>query len=59
MNIISNIKEGVVKGVSKLYNHQVSDTEFVMSVTRKEFVGDYTVVVFTFTKAARKKPEMI
>lgn len=59
MNIIIKIKEGVKKGVAKLYNHQVSDSEFVMSATRKEFVGDYTVVVFPFTKAARKKPELI
>ncbi len=59
MNIISTIKEGVVKGVTKLYNHPINTREIVMNVTRKEFVGDYTVVVFPYTKVARKKPESI
>src|SRR5690606_3291758 len=30
-----------------------------MSVTRKEFEGDYTVVTFPFTKIAGKKPDDI
>ena len=59
MNIISIIKEGVVKGVLQLYDHKIDQSEIVMNVTRKEFEGDYTVVVFPFTKAARKKPEAI
>ncbi len=59
MNIISSIKEGVIKGVESLYNHQINPEDIVMNVTRKEFDGDYTVVVFPFTRAARKKPEMI
>ena len=59
MNIVSIIKKGVVKGVSALYDHSISEGEFVMNVTRKEFEGDYTVVVFPYTKVARKKPEAI
>lgn len=59
MNIISIIKEGVVKGVSELYDHSITADDIVMNVTRKEFEGDYTVVVFPYTKVARKKPEAI
>ncbi len=59
MNIISAIKEAVVKGVAELYHHNIEEEDIVMNVTRKEFEGDYTVVVFPYTKVARKKPEAI
>ncbi len=59
MNIISIIQEGVVKGVAELYKHPVKQEEIVISTTRKEFEGDYTVIVFPYTKVARKKPEAI
>ena len=59
MDIISIIEKGVVKGVTKLYDHDISAEDIVMNVTRKEFEGDYTVVVFPYTKVARKKPELI
>ena len=59
MDIISIIKKGVINGVSQLYGHTIDESDIIMNVTRKEFDGDYTVVVFPFTKAARKKPEAI
>ncbi len=43
--------------VNKLYNLSLSASELSISKTRKEFVGDYTLVVFPFVKAARKSPE--
>ncbi|MCP3928766.1 MAG: arginine--tRNA ligase [Bacteroidetes bacterium] len=59
MNIQELIKTGVVDAVEALYDHKVGLHQINVNITRKEFEGDYSVVVFPFTKVARKKPEMI
>lgn len=58
-NIAEIIQQGVVKAVKSLYDQDISAEQITMNSTRKEFEGDYTVVVFPFTKMARKKPEAI
>lgn len=59
MDIIGIIQEGVVKGVESLYGASISADSISMNATRSEFEGDFTVVVFPYTKMARKKPEDI
>ncbi|PHN07626.1 arginine--tRNA ligase [Flavilitoribacter nigricans] len=59
MNIVEVIQDQVIKGVKTLYGADVAPEQAVVSPTRKEFEGNYTVVVFPFTRAAKKKPEMI
>ena len=59
MSITELIKEGTAKAVKDLYDHEVNANDVNMNVTRKEFDGDYSVVVFPYTKAAKKKPEQI
>ncbi len=59
MNVVEIIQKGVAKAVEALYDHTVAPEKVNISVTRKEFTGDYTVVVFPYTKAAKKKPEDI
>ena len=58
-DITQIIQDGVAEGVKAIYDHEVKSKSIPTNVTRKEFEGDYTVVVFPFTKAARKKPEQI
>ena len=58
-NIFSTIQEGVANAVKSLYESDFPAEKVTISATRKEFEGDYTVVVFPFSKAARKKPEAI
>lgn len=53
------IQSGVVQAVQQLYDAEVTIGSVSISPTRKEFEGDYTVVVFPYTKLARKKPEQI
>lgn len=53
------ISQGVVQGMQALYGADIEAGQVNLSTTRKEFTGDYTVVVFPFTRAARKKPEEI
>ena len=56
MNILTQIAVDVVAGVKALYGEETSAEKVTLSPTRKEFDGDYTVVVFPYTKAAKKKP---
>lgn len=56
MNILAQIEADVVTGVQTLYGQETPAEKVALSPTRKEFEGDYTVVVFPYTKAAKKKP---
>ncbi len=53
------LEQGVLEGIRELYGQEVDSGQVTLSTTRKEFEGDYTVVVFPFTRLARKKPEEI
>ncbi|MEL7119995.1 MAG: arginine--tRNA ligase [Bacteroidota bacterium] len=59
MNIIDIIKEGVIKAVHELYGAEITTDKITLNTTRREFEGDYTVVVFPFVKIAKKKPEQV
>lgn len=57
--LVPLIQNMTSEAVQSLYAHEVDPQQVVWNETRKEFEGEYTVVVFPYTKAARKKPEMI
>ena len=57
-NIKKTIEAAVLEAVKELYDIDGIDSVPVQK-TRKEFEGDYTIVVFPFTRAARKKPEAL
>ncbi|MDX1666093.1 MAG: arginine--tRNA ligase [Saprospiraceae bacterium] len=59
MDIVQKLTEKVKAAVKELYEAEVSVDQVLISATRKEFEGDYTLVVFPFAKQARKKPEAI
>jgi len=59
MSITEIIKEGTALAVKELYDHKINANNVNINTTRKEFEGDYSVVVFPYTKVARKKPEQI
>lgn len=59
INIVQHIEDQVIAGVQHLYDASVNPKMVNLSPTRKEFEGDYTLVVFPFTKMARQKPEQI
>jgi arginyl-tRNA synthetase len=58
-NIVDTLKENVAKAVKELYGADFEANKVNISSTRKGVEGDYTVLVFPFSKAARKKPEVI
>lgn len=58
-SMIDLLQQGVIEAVKALYNENISGEQITMNVTRKEFEGDYTVVVFPFTKIVKKAPPVI
>ena len=58
-DIIKKIQDQVVKAAKELYDYDINPDKIPVNSTRTEFEGDYTVVVFPFTKVAKKKPEAI
>ena len=59
MNIEENISKAVVDAVKSLYGIEVAENGIQLQKTKSEFEGDITLVVFPFTKTARKQPEVI
>ncbi len=53
------IQQGVIEAVRARYGLELAPEQVVLQPTRKEFEGDYTLVVFPLTRLLRKKPEAI
>ncbi len=59
MNSVEKILTEVVKkAVKLLYNTEIPDNLVQIQKTRKDFDGDYTVVMFPLLKTSRKSPEL-
>ncbi|MCR4827833.1 MAG: arginine--tRNA ligase [Bacteroidales bacterium] len=59
MMIESKIQAAVSAALKSLYDLDVLAQDIVLQKTKKEFQGDYTVVVFPYVKQARKSPEAL
>ncbi|MFW5777914.1 MAG: arginine--tRNA ligase [Bacteroidota bacterium] len=57
MNIENQLKETIVASISDLFDHTISAEDIALQPTRKEFEGDFTLVVFPFVKFAKRSPE--
>lgn len=53
------IQNAIAKALKDNYNIDTSTDSIVLQKTKKEFEGDYTIVVFPYVKQARKSPEMV
>ncbi len=58
MKIEAKLAQGVVDAVKTLYNTDIDPANALPTPTKKEFTGDYTVVVFPFLKASHTRPEV-
>lgn len=56
---LSIIKEGIRQAFAAVYSQEIDSNDIILQETKKEFQGDYTFVVFPYTKTLRKKPEQI
>ncbi|MFT3901635.1 MAG: arginine--tRNA ligase [Niabella sp.] len=60
MSIVEVLKPVVINVLNQLYTgRQWNDDVLTISQTKPEFEGDYTLVLFSFVKDLRKKPEEI
>ncbi len=57
MNIEARISSKVQKALVRLYNTEMSADKIQIQRTRKDFTGDFTVVVFPFLRFSKKPPE--
>lgn len=53
----STIVSGVKTAISTLYNQQIDDALVQVQKTRKDFTGDFTLVVFPLLRISKKGPE--
>lgn len=59
MSLVAQIKNLTAKTITGLYHIPVSADDVVVSGTKPEFEGDYTVVLFALVKSLRKSPEVL
>jgi len=57
--ITEKIQTAVSQALKELYNIDINANEVVLQKTKKEFQGDFTVVVFPFVKQAHKAPDAV
>lgn len=59
MGIVQAIQPAVGQAIEKLYGTSIKSTDILVSETKPEFEGDYTVVLFSFVKSLKKSPEQL
>ena len=57
MNIEITLAQSVAEAIKKLYGAEVGTEKIQLQKTRKEFEGDFTLVVFPFLALSKKRPE--
>ncbi len=57
MTIENSLIATIQQALQELFDLSVEDQKISLQPTRKEFQGDFTLVVFPYVKAARKSPE--
>ena len=55
-HIKEQIKKTVAKIISSKYEIEVAGSDILLNLTKKEFEGDYTVVIFPFVKRLKMSP---
>ncbi len=57
MDIEHTLASATARAMKKLFNAEVDAKDIQIQPTRKEFEGEFTIVVFPLSKLARKSPE--
>ncbi|WP_212002875.1 arginine--tRNA ligase [Chitinophaga sp. HK235] len=57
MSVVQSIRTAAVAAIKSLYNQDITVADVAINVTKPEFEGEYTIVVFPFTKFSRQKPD--
>ena len=57
MNLEITLAQSVAEAIKKLYGAEFDTEKIQLQKTRKEFEGDFTLVVFPFLALSKKRPE--
>ena len=57
MKIENQITAKIIEAITVLFDTMVTPAQAAVQKTKSEFVGDFTLVVFPFVKAAKLSPE--
>ena len=58
MHVVEILRNKIVEALNQLYNAGDQTNNIRLDITPAEFDGDYTLVVFPFTKISRQNPEL-
>ncbi len=59
MHVVSRIKSVTSESINALYNTDILPASILVNLTKPEFEGDYTVVLFGLIKELKKQPEVL
>ena len=59
MSIVKLLQEAVISSLNTLYQLSATDKDFQINITKPEFEGDYTIVLFSLLKKTGKSPDML
>lgn len=57
MSIVAELKPVIKNTLKELYQQDFNESSITINLTKPEFEGDYTLVLFSFVKDLKKKPE--
>ncbi|MET0392321.1 MAG: arginine--tRNA ligase, partial [Chitinophagaceae bacterium] len=59
MGIVTQVKPLVAAALKELYDQDFTAADLTVTITKPEFEGDYTLVLFSFVKQLKKAPEQL
>ncbi len=59
MSIVNNIRSLLKTTLKDLYGQDFRKEELTINLTKPEFEGDYTIVLFSFVKQLKRSPEQL
>lgn len=59
MSLINIIKLRTKEAIETLYNISIDESAITVNVTKPEFEGDYTIVLFALLKSLKKSPDAL
>lgn len=59
MDHLHSLKQDISIALHEIYNADIKSADLVMDRCKKEFIGDYTLVTFAYSKLLGKSPDMI
>ena len=59
MELVTGIKLAVQTVLTEKYNYRIEPGDILVNETKPEFVGDYTVILFSFGKLLKESPDVL